>query len=551
MMGGFGLQCLLVFLLTGLYIAPLLPLGLNLYDEGILLHGAERVLAGEVPYFDFFAYYGPAHFYWPAMLFKLFGTRVLAVRLGGILLTALATTFAFALCRRVGLSLSWSLVPAVALVLPRTSGVALTFGNPALAFMLGAGAILTASSGGGRRDLFAGLLLGITAIFRQDFGVYGVAAGMAAVLWRNWWRLREGADRLDRLARVLSGIRRLGWLLGGVAIVTIPVYGLLALRGVRELASALVVQPRNMMPFRTLPYGYYELPRLYESARGYTGVSATITDALSGIVLFGPLATLAVCVGLLVPRARRHIAPHSDRAIALVFVMVAAVGLAVYALGRSDKPHVYPLYVMSICALSIFWGSGSTVIKPRFGAVNTMILVGVSFALGTMFVARTVPFAGAEHLGLLHAGRIRIPASLGWVRDAVRDISSYGAEGPIFVAGERHDRVHFNAVMLYFLSGRPSGTYYFDFIPGVTTTSAVQHRIVSDLRRTGVRTIVVWKTVLPNEPNRSSESSGVHVLDEFLRSEFRPVKQTRDYEILVRRDRESGDATSRSGGGQQ
>jgi hypothetical protein len=48
---------------------------LNLYDEGLVVYGAARVMRGEVPYRDFWSMYGPGQFYLIAGLFKIFGTQ--------------------------------------------------------------------------------------------------------------------------------------------------------------------------------------------------------------------------------------------------------------------------------------------------------------------------------------------------------------------------------------------------------------------------------------------------------------------------------------------
>jgi hypothetical protein len=89
---------------AALYLLPIVRLGLNVYDEGVRLYGAQRVLAGDLPYPDFFAYYGPGQFYWPALLLKFFGQRILVVRLGAMLFVALAAMAAFAICRHAGLA---------------------------------------------------------------------------------------------------------------------------------------------------------------------------------------------------------------------------------------------------------------------------------------------------------------------------------------------------------------------------------------------------------------------------------------------------------------
>jgi hypothetical protein len=53
----------------------------NAYDEGIILEGAERLLAGALPHRDFCAIYGPAQFAAVAAIFKLVGPSIIAARI--------------------------------------------------------------------------------------------------------------------------------------------------------------------------------------------------------------------------------------------------------------------------------------------------------------------------------------------------------------------------------------------------------------------------------------------------------------------------------------
>src|SRR5580692_11140810 len=64
-----------LLLLTGMSVRP------SMYDEGITVTGAMRVLGGQLPHRDFYTNYGPAHFYILAGLFKLFGESLLVERL--------------------------------------------------------------------------------------------------------------------------------------------------------------------------------------------------------------------------------------------------------------------------------------------------------------------------------------------------------------------------------------------------------------------------------------------------------------------------------------
>ena len=218
----------------------------------------------------------------------------------------------------------------------------------------------------------------------------------------------------------------------------------------------------------------------------------------------------------------------------MLFVLVTTVGLGIYALGRSDWYHVYPLYVLSVMVVSL-------VLAPMARSDSRVIAIAVALvAMAAVVLRLALVVSGPLGVGIpVHLPRaegIVVRSSLAWVGDAVQDIWRYGDGGPILVAAERHDRVHWNALILYFLSGRRSGTYFHDMIPGLTTRRQVQERIVQDLSKNRVRTVVIWKGLPEEEPNESRFSSGVFVLDEYLRSEFSRVRETEKYEILVRRE---------------
>ena len=87
--GGSLSQLVVVFLVAYL----LLFCGMSrrpgmLYDEGIVLTGAMRVAAGQIPHRDFYFIYGPAEVYILAGLFKVFGPSLLVERLFDLLIKA-------------------------------------------------------------------------------------------------------------------------------------------------------------------------------------------------------------------------------------------------------------------------------------------------------------------------------------------------------------------------------------------------------------------------------------------------------------------------------
>lgn len=70
---------MLVGLLTVIWASSQLGSHINFFlDEGIYLHGAQRVLAGEHPYTDWFAFTGPGTFWLLASVFKIFRASLAA-----------------------------------------------------------------------------------------------------------------------------------------------------------------------------------------------------------------------------------------------------------------------------------------------------------------------------------------------------------------------------------------------------------------------------------------------------------------------------------------
>ena len=78
-------------------------------------------------------------------------------------------------------------------------------------------------------------------------------------------------------------------------------------------------------------------------------------------------------------------------------------------------------------------------------------------------------------------------------------------------------------------------SYVDQFDPGITTTRSVQQRIVKDLEKNRVRLVVVYRAGLPDEPNKSRESSGVTLLDDYLSETFSPIKVRPQYSVLSRK----------------
>jgi len=105
----------------------------------------------------------------------------------------------------------------------------------------------------------------------------------------------------------------------------------------------------------------------------------------------------------------------------------------------------------------------------------------------------------------------------------------------VFFGNARHDLIFINDLLAYFLADRPSPTRYAELHPGLATTVPVQQAIVADLAEKDVRWVVTRRGFESKEPNASGVSSGVTLLDDYIRTHYRPETTFGPYQVWQRR----------------
>jgi 4-amino-4-deoxy-L-arabinose transferase-like glycosyltransferase len=92
---------LALFVLSFLYLCIFRRFTAMEPDEGILLQGAQRILAGQVLYRDFFSFYTPGSYYALALVFRIFGSSLAVARTALALTGAILSVVSYLLARRV------------------------------------------------------------------------------------------------------------------------------------------------------------------------------------------------------------------------------------------------------------------------------------------------------------------------------------------------------------------------------------------------------------------------------------------------------------------
>jgi len=534
------LGLILALLGLTLFFVLTMDLRVRVYDEGLILTGANEVAAGAVPHRDFYANYGPANFYVLAGLFKLFGPGFLVARLWDALLRALIVATVFGLLRsRCSRPLAFATTFLVLLLLCLRDY--LTPNLPVLLCAL-VSTWLVASEGGPRRLLAAGALTGLAALYRYDSGFFVMLshfAGMAVLAFTQ-----PGSE-----GRFSALVRRVFIYAAGTAAVFLPCAILLLAAGAGPgFFNDIVDYPLHFYAaMRSLPFPLRPSPEM--------------------IVYLPFLVPAALIAGLVLAREPlRAFASRARGQFAFLLLFGLLTGaLLIKGLVRVSLDHMMMAIVASLILLALLVQKRVDWARPLRLGIGLLAMAASLLVL--LCAARVLPFT------LRAADRMPIGALLGLGRAPAADgtgpeianparatAPATGRAAPgefapealcaadyvaartrpderIFVGTMRHDKLFVNMIELYAAAERRPGTHWYHFDPGLQTRADIQGQMIADLARNDVRWVIRDASFDGMaEPNASAVSSGVTLLDDHLARAFRPVATFGPLSVWARND---------------
>lgn len=179
--------------------------GLNLWDEGFLWYGAQRVMHGDVPNRDFMSY-DPGRYYWSAGFMHLCGNDgIMTMRLAAAVFQTLGLFFALWLIAQSTDRRDWGflLLSAITIAVwmfPRHK----LFDSSLSIFLIWAIAFLVRSPIG-RIYFLTGVCVGLAAVFGRNHATYGMAGSLLAMLWLQTKR-QEGPGTIRAFQLWVSGV---------------------------------------------------------------------------------------------------------------------------------------------------------------------------------------------------------------------------------------------------------------------------------------------------------------------------------------------------------
>jgi hypothetical protein len=483
-----------LFAAAALFSALTMLNGIQPNDEGLMLVAADRIAHGQVPYSDFWWFYPPGQPYLLAGLWKLFGPSLLTWRIVRVLANAAVVLLAYLLARRQaprGLALAAAAIACGAMAFP--SGP-----HPfPIVLALALGALLLIERPG-----WAGFVCGIAAFWRIEFAGY-LAIGIV-------------------IAYLIDGRRP--WRFVGTTVATaLVLYAPVVLSaGIGKSWDLLVKYPAtDFSDYQSLPF-----PFRYHGILNTSSIGGFFTDSSEEILHF--YLPLVLVVGLLASFAAFRRRPE------FIATAIFAVGCTHYLITRPDIFHVQPLVVL--VAILGAWALGGRW-AVRGGRVFAAVVAFALVYAGANGLERFVRGLTDDNvpLNLPVADGVRVAKGTDVpLERAVRYVDSRVPAGkPIYVMTARADLVTSGNPLFYVLADRPNPTRYDIAAPGVVTSAPVQREIIGDLRRT--RPLVMrWVDPVTEvrEPNKAGRSSGVVLLDDYLKANYAQTARFGNYVML-------------------
>jgi hypothetical protein len=473
-----------------------------------------------------------------AGLFRIFGESVLVERLYDLLVKSIMVSLSYALilyfCKKsvsiiaVGMLLLWLLGTSA---ISGTAVVPVALLNLVAAILLLPAFVRNLSPW---RLFLAGGIAGVDTLFRYDtggalLGIEALALAIAMYLARDTAGARFRAFVLAFLPCI-----------AGFAVVFLPVAGLyLRNAPFADFRYDIITYPATYYyKGRNLPFPRIGL-RHFENLECYLPIAIILFAAY--VLIFASCRPTA--------SNSRHSFSSSHRLRRGFLIIFAILSLVMYFKGlvRICPMQLYLCITPSLLLLAVLFASRDNLPKPARWIVEGLAALSLVAALWSVLheVSDRAVNKSSVPAYLLRKARHRMtpeesawcvrpsPATAGFCfnpgTDRIRAVdyilSRTTPDQRLFEGVSRHDKIFANDNALYFDAQRLPATKWSQFDPGLQNSVEVQSQIIDEFDRTRPPLIVLDSELDEvNEPNASSRSTGVMLLDDYIHAQYRKVE---------------------------
>jgi hypothetical protein len=508
----------------------------NYYDEGFTVFHAAQIMDGYVPYRDFWTLYPPGQLYTLAILFSIFGRTLLVARIYDTCIRFVIVISIYWIAKKITIRALAVLVCIIVTFMFASvkSYTYVIFPSLALGFLSILSLFEFINTRKRRWLHLTGILIGIVLVFRWDMGVdFGISAAFAIMLFHDAGNIHP----IQKPIRALMAFSKLPIILVGTALlVAFPCYGYWGFRsGFNNMWTQLVIFPvTTLRNVRWLPYPPI-IPVIPQVMLSVSAFRSVCLELLNWLHFYLPLLIFGIVFSYYIFAALQKRIILNKAYLGATVLAILGILLFVQGLNRFDFVHILPTSIAAFLAALPFVHKLFLSIRNRlfkyicFLLLTILTAVYISSPFGYLFAAIRYLSPFGCYSDIERAGCIFLDQD---EEKAVEYITTHTGDAEfIFVGNRRHDLVFINDIGFYFLSARPSATKYAEFYPGVTTTNSVQEGIVHDIESHNVKWIILMNAPDPTDPNASAVSSGVNVLDDFIKLSYTPVAEFGHYAI--------------------
>lgn len=519
------------FILSIFILAIPIHIPINIYDEGIILNNSFRISLGEYPYVDFWTTYMPGQYYSVGFLFSLFGDSVLVERWWDIVIRAsiLIEILVFTQNKlNIGNRI---LIWFLSAILLSSSN---SFGSPIYPAIFWALFSIRMSENYFKSVenlwiILAGLSIGFSFWYRWDFALYIGLSSLATLLLFITVHLNDFFGKSGKMRSVLLSF------IAGFFVATLPFITLTIVQGgSKEFFTQAVVFPATLMrTFRWKPFPSISFPFQILTNREFLFENYFV-DLNNWVSFYFPLSIFILFLLWFGKNLRK-------KSLCSLFFSWMTYGLfgllmMIYALSRFDYQHILPLTVI-ICPIAflVLESVTKTFKMPIrtivFSVSSTLICISLIFSPMMTYINIFFSYSPVKcfsNFQMAHC--IYMDQDQSQVVSLVNTLIK--EDDKIFIGNSRHDQILINDVSLYFLVGIKGGTKYYELHPGVATTYEIQKEIINNISENDVDLVILVNNALSTEPNQSSISSHIRLLDNYINSNYQILRKYGNYVIL-------------------
>lgn len=480
-------KLILLLCLSFIYLSLDINYGINIYDEGVPLVGAMKVLQGDFPYFDYWTLYAPGVFFINAFSIDLFGDSLITQRYFSIFIQVLIVLFTFLISKRINSKTSFQAGVFVAIILGGFDIWGRSVLYSILFTLIGIFFYVNYFDTKKTKHLFlAFLIFGLNVLFRHFIG--GLLLVLVTTFTASFYKKLNLTPLKLLIVCILGALPSLLFLIFYVDDANL-------------LSNLLLHNPINVFPeYRelSLSNAYFESIKLF--AISMVMLLITIIIGLFNLVLIFEVF-------------------RKNNNFGRILILIGVFTFSFLYSVRSDLDHMMPAILLSVIYLSV--------IRLPYKLNFYLIIIFLAFPLKNKLSDLNTYYSNSSKIELAQS---EIYLKNNYAKE-YSEILNHLKGKEFFSCGWQNDRIILNDVLIYFLVGYVPDFYYYELHPGITTESRAQERIISEIQ--SINYILALKNEF-TEQNKSRKSSKIFLLDQYIKDNFNLELQTESYKIFKR-----------------